>query len=98
MTTQFGNYRTFTEMFDAHDIWEQVATLRRPVPYRTTKVWMNALSMICLRAYVVWNSADRHSHSDKSWICVNRATFPCEACRAEPVHDRSNGDKVQDNI
>nr|CAD7458088.1 unnamed protein product [Timema tahoe] len=46
MTTQSGNYRTFTETPDVHDIWEQVATLRRPVPYRTAKMWMNALSTI----------------------------------------------------
>nr|CAD7459249.1 unnamed protein product [Timema tahoe] len=33
----FVNYRTFTETPEVHDIREQVVTLRRPVPYRTTK-------------------------------------------------------------
>ncbi|CAG2065505.1 unnamed protein product [Timema podura] len=35
--TEFVNYRTFTETSEVHDIRKQVVTLRRPVPYRTTK-------------------------------------------------------------
>nr|CAD7409220.1 unnamed protein product [Timema poppensis] len=65
MTTQFGNYRTFTETPDVHDIREQVATPCQPVPYRTAKLWMNALSTIrprlCgaeLRSLVAFKSKD----------------------------------------
>nr|CAD7261887.1 unnamed protein product [Timema shepardi] len=52
MTTQFGNYRTFTETPDVHDIREQVTTLCQPVPYRTAKVRMDALSTIRPRLHI----------------------------------------------
>nr|CAD7575255.1 unnamed protein product [Timema californicum] len=48
----FGNYRTFTETPDVHDIREQDAILRLPVPYRTTIVRMNALLTIRPRLHL----------------------------------------------
>nr|CAD7426062.1 unnamed protein product [Timema monikensis] len=39
----FGNYRTFTESLDVHDIREQVSTLRRPISNCTANVRMNDL-------------------------------------------------------